>query len=182
VVKRRVHDNFTGAFALSMWFRFTSTNNNGTNNPLFTISIYNRTGLDTTTDADNNTAYHGRLWLDQHGNNRTSSHASSMPAPRSRRTLATSSTGQPAVYAAVDTSYMQNGAGTHNYEPSASSGRLDRAGGWHWAMLAVDLSAKKYIGCCIDGRPFVDLSSYSLDKTTSSGFAGMHFSAEYPAS
>src|SRR4051812_26956792 len=54
VFKRRVHDNFTGIFGLECWFRFTGPNNNGTTTPQFSMSVYNRTGTDTTNDPTTN--------------------------------------------------------------------------------------------------------------------------------
>lgn len=181
VFKRRIQDGFTGVFALEMWFRFTSTGNNGVHNPLFSLSVYNRTG----TDAGDGTsmAYHSRLWIDPNGNNQdlvisVLDGAATAAANGANALVGTA----PAVWAQVGTSPMQNGAGTHNFDPSAGSGRLDRAGGWHYAYLASDLKTKKYVSCRIDGQDNIDLSAYSLDATSTTGAAMMHFSVEYTGS
>lgn len=185
VFKRRIHDSFSGLFAIECWFRFTSTNNNGTTTPFFSLSVYNRTGTDTAADGsvDTSLAWHSRLWLFQNGNNLdlTGLVLDGAATNTANGGGTTGRGGTVAVYTKVTTSYLQNGAGSHNWDPSASSGRLDRAGGWHYAYLASNMATKKYVACRIDSQPFIDLSGYDLDCTTSSGFAGMHFSAEYSA-
>lgn len=166
VFKRRIQDGFTGIFALELWFRFTSTNNNSVGNPLFSMSVYNRTGTDT---DGTSTAWHGRFWLNQMGNNKNI-HGFVLDGTAS-------GTAGAAVWADVIQSHQQNGAGSHTFMPS--NGGLDRAGGWHYAYLAVDLLNKKYVGCKLDGETYVDLSTYNLDATSSTGAAMMHFSTEY---
>jgi hypothetical protein len=105
VVKRRIHDSFSGLFGLEFWFRMTSKNL---------------------------------------------------------------------------TSRLQNGAGSHTYDPT--TGSLDKAGGWHWAKLVTDMNAKKYVSLAFDSQPPVDLSAYTMDMTATTAFAGMHFSFEFAAS
>lgn len=167
VVKRRIHDGFHNRIGLEAWFRLTSTNL--TTNTFFSMSIYNRDGT---------YAYHGRVWLDPNGVNQplvarildgTATATAAGPDP----------TGAATYYAAA-TSALQTGGGSHTYDPS--SGRCDRAGGWHWVKLVVDFTTKKYVGLYLDGEAYTDLSTYSLDTTTSTGFAGLHLSFELSAS
>lgn len=168
VVKRRIHDNFTDRFGMEFWFRLTSTNN--TSGAFPTLSIYNRDGV---------SAWHGRIWLRPQGNNLPID-LMILDGDQTALVNATVLTGSGAAWRNVQTSLNQNSSGTHIYEPS--TGRMDRAGGWHWCKLVVDFSTSKYVYAQIDGQPVVDLSAYALDKTTTAGFAGMHFSAEYCAS
>jgi hypothetical protein len=171
IVKRRVHDGFTGLFGLECWFRFTSTNL--VSNTLFSMSIYNRDGA---------SAWHGRLWLDPNGNNVPMLGKILDGAATAAANPGTPLTGTTAVYTTVATSLLQNGAGSHQYEPSAAGGRMDKAGGWHYCKLVVNLATKTYVSVKLDGEPTVDLSAYALDQITSTGFAGMHFSFELSAS
>ena len=166
VMKRRIHDGFRHAFGVEFWFRMTSLNL--TTNTFVSMSIYNRDGTNAT---------HGRIWLDPNGNNvpmvgrildGTATNALSGTNPAST-----------AVYTAVTTSVNQNGAGTHTYD--VPTGRLDRAGGWHWCKLVVDFRTGKYVSIQLDGESAVDLSAYTLDVTTSAGMAGMHHSFEISA-
>jgi hypothetical protein len=163
VAKRRIHDGFAGLFGIDMWFRMTSLNL--TTNTYFSMSLYNRDGVN---------AYHGRVWLDPNGNN----------APMVARILdGTQSQAQATdVWAAPagTTSVLQNGAGTHTYD--APTGRLDRAGGLHHVKLVMDMANKRYVSLRIDGNPKVDLRTYVMDSTASASFAGMHFSVELVAS
>jgi len=165
VVKRRIHDNFGDAFGLESWFRLTSSNN--TTNTFPTMSIYNRDGVQ---------AYHGRLWLRPQGNNLPLD-ILILDGAATAAANAAGAGGSAAVWQKVGTSVLQNSSGTHLYEPF--SGRMDRAGGWHWAKLIVDFSTLKYVSCQVDGGPIINLSGYSLDITTTAGFAGMHLSWEY---
>lgn len=167
IVKRRIIDGYRHRFGLEAWFRMTSLNL--TTNALFSMSVYNRNGT---------SAHHGRVWLDPNGNNQ----------PMVARILDGAATAvgggtnasAAATYTAVSTSTIQNGAGSHTYD--VPSGRLDRAGGWHWVKLVVDFTTLKYVSIQIDGENAVDLSAYSLDVTDSTGFAGMHHSFEFSAS
>lgn len=167
VVKRRLLDNYAHRFGVEGWFRMSSLNL--TSNALFSLSIYNRNGA---------SAHHGRVWLDPNGNN----------VPMVARILDGTATGiasgtnpaSAATYVAVSTSTAQNGGGSHTYD--VPSGRLDRAGGWHWVKLVVDFTTLKYVSLQLDGLPLVDLSTYTLDITASTGFAGMHHSWEFSAS
>lgn len=161
VVKRRIHDGFRHLYGIEFWFRMTSLNL--TTNTFFSASVYNRDGTN---------AYHSRVWFNPNGNNQ----------PMLAQILdgAASATAGSAVYATVATSVQQNGAGSHTFEPK--SGRLDRAGGWHWAKLVANFATKKYVSLQFDGESLVDLSSYSMDVTASTGFAGMHHSFEFSAS
>lgn len=166
IAKRRLHDGFTGRFGVEMWFRMTSLNL--TSNTFLVMSLYNRDGTN---------AYHGRVWLDPNGNN----------APMVAKILdgAASAAAGTDVWVAAATSVLQNGAGSHTYDPP--TGRLDRAGGWHHVKLVLDMATKTYVSLQLDGiRPrkpnVVNLSQYQMDTTTSSGFAGMHFSVELTAS
>jgi hypothetical protein len=167
VMKRRLHDGFRHRFGVEAWFRMTSLNL--TTNTFFSLSMYNRDGTN---------AQHARIWLDPNGNN----------VPMVGRILDGAATvlagsgtnpASPAVYTAVVTSVNQNGAGTHTYD--VPSGRLDRAGGWHWVKLVVDFATLKYVSVQLDGENPVDLSGYTLDTTVSSGMAGMHHSWELSA-
>lgn len=161
VFKRRIQDNFTGKFGVACWFRFSSTNLTG--NTFFSLSLYNRDGTN---------AHHGRVWLDLNGNN----------ANMHGRILdGVASSGGTATFADVVTSDLQYGGGSHLWEPI--SGRLDRAGGWHYAKLIVDIrpTINKYVSLQLDGR-LVDCTGYSLDDTASTGAAMMHFSVEFVAS
>lgn len=170
VVKRRIHDNFSGVFALEAWFRMTSTNL--TSNTFLSMSVYNRDG--------SANAYHGRVWLDPNGNNQPMIGKILDGAATAAANGGTPLTGTTAVYTTATTSSNQNGAGSHLFEPV--SGRMDVAGGWHYARLAVNLSTKKYVSLQLDSESPVDLSAYDMDHTTSSGFGGMHFSFEFCAS
>ncbi len=157
VVKRRIHDGYRHQFGMEFWFRFSSLNL--TSNSFFSASIYNRDGTN---------AHHARLWLNPNGNN----------VPMLAQVLdGVASSGGTATWATVATSVLQNGAGTHTWEPK--SGRLDRAGGWHWAKMVVDFRTLKYVSVQIDGEALADCSAYSLDVTASAGFAGMHHSFEF---
>jgi hypothetical protein len=167
VVKQRIHDGFRQKYGVEAWFRMTSTNL--TSNTFFSMSIYNRNGT--------TSAYHARVWLDPNGNNQ----------PLVARILdgaatATASGTNPAsaaTYTAVTTSVLQNGAGTHTFYPA--SGRVDRAGGWHYVKMVVDFAALKYVSLQLDGEAVTDLSAYNMDVTDSTGFAGMHHSFELSA-
>lgn len=167
VAKRRIHENFLERIGLEVWFRLTSTNN--TTNTYPTLSVYNRDGT---------SAFHGRIWLRPQGNNLPLD-VLILDGAATAAANAVPLTGGGAAWRKVDTSDRQNSSGTHLYEPF--SGRMDRAGGWHWAKLVVDFSTQKYVSCQLDGRPIVDLSAYNLDQTTTAGFAGMHCSFEYCA-
>lgn len=163
VAKRRIHDGFRHRWGMEMWFRNTGLNL--TSNALLSMSVYNRDGTNAT---------HGRVWLDPNGNN-TPLVARILDGAA---TFALSGTGgATAVYTTAVTSVLQNGAGTHTYD--LPSGRLDRAGGWHWVKLIVDFVTGRYVSLQLDGETVTDLSAYTLDVTTSSGFAGMHHSVEF---
>lgn len=165
VAKRRIHDGFLGTFGVETWFRFTSTNN--TSNVLPVLSVYNRDGA---------SAWHGRLWLKVQGNNLPID-ACILDGAASAAANADALNGAGAIWRKVDESRLQNGGGTHLYEPGA--GRMDRAGGWHWCRLVVDFATKTYVSVQIDGNAAIDLTAYVLDQTTTSGFAGWHSSFEY---
>lgn len=165
VAKRRFHDNFSGRFGIEAWFRMTSTNL--TSGAIPSISLYNRTGTQ---------AHHGRVWLDPNGNNQPMV-ARILDGDATNTLSGTLGTGS-AVYVAAVTSENQNGAGSHVYDPV--SGRLDKAGGWHFVKLVIDLKIKKYVSVNLDGN-VADISAYSLDTVDSTGFAGMHFSMEFCA-
>lgn len=167
VAKRRIHENFLERIGMEVWFRLTSSNN--TSNTYPTLSIYNRDGT---------SAWHGRIWLRPQGNNLPLD-LLILDGAATAAVNAVPLTGGGAAWRTVDTSLLQNSSGTHLYEPF--SGRMDRAGGWHWCKLVVDFSTKMYVSAQIDGRPVVDLSAYQLDMTTTAGFAGMHCSFEYCA-
>jgi len=166
VVKRRIHDGFTGKFGIEAWFRLTSLNL--TSNAFLAMSLYNRDGTN---------AYHGRIWLDPNGNNQPM--VGRILDGAASNTLSGTNGSGTAVYTAVTTSVLQNGGGTHTYDPP--TGRLDRAGGWHYVKLVVDMAAKRYVSVQLDGQAPVDISAYQMDTTTSAGFAGMHFSFEFAA-
>ena len=89
------------------------------------------------------------------------------------------SAGGTATYVTASTSVLQNGAGSHTYD--LATGRLDRAGGWHYVKLVTDMNTKRYVSLQLDGQTPVDISTYQMDVTSSAGFAGMHFSAEFSA-
>jgi hypothetical protein len=167
VVKQRIHDGFRQKYGVEAWFRMTSTNL--TLNTFFSLSIYNRDGAQ---------AYHGRVWLDPNGNNQP------MVARILDGTATATASGGPggttAVYTPVVTSVSQNGAGSHMFYPA--SGRVDRAGGWHYVKMVVDFAALKYVSIQLDGEAVTDLSGYNMDVTTTTGFAGMHHSFELCAS
>lgn len=167
VAKRRLHDGFSSRFGIEGWFRMTSLNL--TSNTLLSMSLYNRDGT---------SAYHGRVWLDPNGNNQPMV-ARILDGAATNALSGTTASGT-AVYTAVSTSLLQNGGGTHNFDPP--TGRLDRAGGWHYIKMVLDMANKKYVSLQIDGQAPVDLSGYQMDKTDSTGFAGMHFSFEFSAS
>jgi hypothetical protein len=169
VMKRRVHDGYRHPFGVEFWWRFTSLNL--TSNALFSMSIYNRNGTQ---------AHHGRVWLDPNGNN-VPMHARILDGTASAAANpGVPTTGPNAVYADVVTSVNQNGAGTHTWD--VASGRLDRAGGWHWCKMVVDFTTLKYVSLQVDGEALTDLSTYNLDITDTTGFAGMHHSFEFSAS
>jgi hypothetical protein len=167
VTKRRILDGYRHAFGVEMWFRMSSLNL--TSNAMLSLSIYNRNGT---------SAHHGRVWLDPNGNN-TPLVCRILDGAATSAISGTNGAGT-AVYTAVATSVNQNGAGTHTYDPG--TGRLDRAGGWHWVKLVADFTTLKYVSIQIDGEAAVDLSAYSLDVTDSAGYAGMHHSLEFSAS
>lgn len=169
VAKRRIHDNYAGRWGVEFWFRMTSLNL--TSNALFSHSIYNRNGSQ---------AHHFRVWLDPNGNNQPmvarilngeATEAANDPTPHNGA--------GPAVYEAVLTSTLQNGAGSHTYDPA--TGRLDRAGGWHYCKMVVDFATGKYVSLQLDSN-VADLSMYRADVTDTTGFAGMHHSWEFSAS
>lgn len=165
VAKRRIHDNFAGRWGLEMWFRFSSLNL--TSNAKLSMSIYNRDGAQ---------AKHFRVWLDPNGNNAEMHGRILDGAATATANGANPTTGNVAVYADAITSVLQNGGGSHTYDPP--TGRLDRAGGWHWVEMVVDFSTGKYVSLALDSM-FVDLSTYSWDVTDTTGFAGMHHSVEF---
>lgn len=167
ITKRRIHDGYRHRFGVEFWFRLTSLNL--TSNALFSVSIYNRNGTQ---------AHHGRVWLDPNGNNQPM--VARILDGAATNTLSGTSGSGAAVYAAVSTSVLQNGGGSHTYDPA--TGRMDRAGGWHWCKLVVDFSTLKYVSIQLDGEAAVDLSAYNLDVTDTTGFAGMHHSFEFSAS
>jgi hypothetical protein len=166
VTKRRIHDGYRHKFGMEMWFRMSSLNL--TSNTFLSMSVYNRNGAQAT---------HGRVWLDPNGNNQPMV-ARILDGAATAAISGTTSSGT-AVYTAVSTSVLQNGAGSHTYD--VPSGRLDRAGGWHWVKLVVDFVTGKYVSIQFDGENVVDLSAYNLDVTDSTGFAGMHHSVEFSA-
>lgn len=181
--KTRIHDNFAGRWGLAMWFRFSGLNN--TSNSKLSLSIYNRTGIDSNggDPLTGSLAHHFRVWLDPDGNN-NSMHARILDGDAS----ATANGGTPtnptgtAVYADVLASTNQNGAGTHTYD--VATGRLDRVGGWHYIKMVVDFNTGEYRWLQLDSK-FIDLTTanaggaYHKDVTDSGGFAGMHMSVEY---
>lgn len=167
VMKRRVHDGYRHKFGMECWFRFSSLNL--TSNALLSMSIYNRNGAQ---------AHHGRVWLDPAGNN-VPMVARILDGAATNALSGTVGSGT-AVYAAAVTSVSQNGAGTHTYD--IPSGRLDRAGGWHFVKMVVDFVNLRYVSLQLDGEAVADLSAYSLDITDTVGFAGMHHSFEFSAS
>lgn len=167
VAKRRIHDSFVDTFGVDVWFRLTSTNN--TSGAFPSLSLYNRDGT---------SAWHGRLWFKPQGNNLPLD-ACILDGAATAAANVDPLNGAGAIYRKVDESTIQNSSGSHLYEPS--TGRMDQAGGWHWGRLVVNFATKRYVSCQIDGNAPVDLSAYSLDKTTSSGFAGWHSSFEYSA-
>lgn len=167
VVKRRIHDGFRERYGVECWFRFTSTNL--TSNTYFSMSIYNRNGTQ---------AVHSRVWLDPNGNNQPLV-ARILDGAATAAVSGTTATGA-ATYTAVLTSVLQNGAGSHTFYPA--SGRVDRAGGWHYVKMVTDFATQKYVSLQVDGEDIVDLSGYSMDVTDSTGFAGMHHSFELSAS
>jgi hypothetical protein len=163
VVKRRIHDGFRHKFGIEFWFRMSSTNlTAGT--AFFSASIYNRDGTN---------AWHSRVYFNPNGNNQP------MLAQILDGAATAAASGTP-VYTTVATSVLQNGAGSHTYNPAG--GGLDRAGGWHWCKLVADFTTKKYVSLQFDGETVVDLSAYSMDQTATTGFAGMHHSFEFSAS
>jgi hypothetical protein len=170
VAKRRVLDPFTGRFGVEAWFRMTSQNVNTTT--VFPVmALYNR---------DGSQAYHGRVWLAPMGNNQPMQawilDGAATQAANPSNPLSGSVSG---VWRSVATSTNQNGAGSHTYDPP--NGALDRAGAWHHCKLVVDLKNSKYVSVQLDGGAVVDLSAYSLDVTTTTGAAMMHFSFEFAA-
>lgn len=178
IAKMRIHDNLAGRWGLSMWFRLTGLNN--TSNSKLSMSIYNRTGIDTTQtppDIPSQEARHFRVWLDPNGNNQ-----SMVARILDGAATAAANSGDPtspsgtAVYTAAATSWNQNGGGSHLYD--VPSRRLDRVGGWHWVKMVVDFSTGRYVSLQLDSM-IADISEYEQDVTTSTGFAGMHLSTEY---
>lgn len=165
VAKRRIHDGYRGRFGVEAWVRFTSLNL--TTNTLLSMSIYNRNGTQ---------AHHGRVWLDPAGNN-VPMHGRILDGTASNALSGTVGSGT-AVYADVVTSVSQNGAGSHTYDPP--SGRLDLVGGWHFVKLVVDFVTLKYVSLQLDAE-VVDVSTYNMDVTDTTGFAGMHHSFEFSA-
>lgn len=181
IAKTRIHDNFAGRWGLSMWFRLTGLNN--TSNNKLSMSIYNRTGIDTVQEPplDGSQARHFRLWLDPNGNNQSmvgrilDGEATAAANPGNEENPTAS-----AVYTAVVTSWNQNGGGSHTYD--VPTGRLDRVGGWHYAKLVVDFATGDYVSVQLDSNIVVfEPGEYKQDVTTSTGFAGMHMSVEYHA-
>lgn len=169
IVKRRLLSNYNEIWGMAIWFRLTSLNL--TSNAMISMSIYNRDGAH---------AHHARVWLNPNGNNQPMlgqilDGAATAAANGGTPTLPSG----PAVYTTVVTSDNQNGGGSHTYDLPTSRG--DRAGGWHFAKLVTDFSALKYVSLQLDSKE-VDLSTYSMDVTDSTGFAGMHHSIEFSAS
>lgn len=179
VAKMRIHNSFSGVWGICCLFRLTSLNN--TSNAMLTLSLYNRTGVDTvqTPPLPSQQARHFRLWLDPNGNNqsmvgRILDGAATAAANAGNPT----SPSAPAVYTDVVTSWNQNGGGSHTYDPA--TGRLDRVGGWHQAELWVNFSTGDYVRVRLDSW-VVDFEpgQYVWDVTDSSGMAGFHHSVEY---
>lgn len=178
IAKMRIHDNFAGRWGMSMWFRLTSLNN--TSNAKLSMSIYNRTGIDTVQtppDIPSQEARHFRVWLDPNGNNQ-----SMVARILDGAATAAANSGNPtnpsgtAVYTAVATSWNQNGGGSHTYD--VPTRRLDRVGGWHYVKMVVDFATGRYVSLQLDSY-VEDISTYEWDVTASTGFAGMHQSIEY---
>lgn len=153
VMKRRIHDDYSGKFGVECWFRWTSANN--TSNILTSMSLYNRTR------ADGGHFYMSRLWFDPGGNN-------SEPWVKVLKADAS--------YELIATVTNQDGTGSHLYDPT--TGQIDKAGGWHYAKLVTDLENKEYVRCQFDDK-IVDLTGVPIYIGNSAGFAGMHFSFEY---
>jgi hypothetical protein len=168
VAKRRILDGFSGQFGVECWFRMSSLNL--TTNTFFSLSLYNRDGT---------SAWHGRVWLNPNGNNVPMIGQILDGAATATANGGAPLTGPTAIYTTVSTSVLQNGAGTHTYDPP--TGRLDRAGGWHYVKLIMDMANKTYVSLTLDGQPTVSLTGYQMDQTTSAGYAGMHFSVEFSA-
>lgn len=165
VAKRRIIDGFTGKFGVECWFRFTST---GWSNDAYPIlALYNRDGT---------SAWHGRVWLNPMGNNTPMQAWILDGALTAQVNGASPLTGSAVGWRSVATSVLQNGTGQHSYVPS--TGSQDRAGGWHYCKLVMDMANKKYVELQLDGSGVIDLSAYSMDQTTSAGAPMMHFSVE----
>lgn len=170
VFKRRVHDAFSGVFGMELVFRLTSLNI--TSNTFPCLSVYNRDGV---------SAWHGRMWLDPGGNNAVIHgrilDGVATPAANGGSPL----TGTNTVWADRLATLQQYAAGSHLYDVSAGSGRMDKSGAVHRAKLVVDLKNKRYVSATLNDWT-TDLSDLQLDQTTSSGAAMMHFSFEFCAS
>lgn len=167
VAKRRIHENFTDRWGMAMWFKFTGLNN--TSNTKLSMSMYNRTGAQ---------AKHFRVWLDPNGNNVPMHGRILDGAASAAANGGTPTTGLTAVYADAVTSALQFGAGSHTYDPL--SGRLDRAGGWHFVKMVVDFATGHYVSLQVDSMKVdVSIAATMWDITDTTGFGGMHHSIEY---
>lgn len=171
VAKRRIIDPFTGRFGVEAWWRLTSQNLNTASTVFPVMALYNRNGSQ---------AFHGRVWLAPMGNNvPMQAWILDGAATQAANPGSPLSSSVPGVWRSVVASASQYGAGSHTYDPV--NGALDRAGSWHHCKLVVDLKNGKYVSVQLDGQPAVDLSAYSLDVTTTTAAAMMHFSCEFAA-
>jgi hypothetical protein len=168
VAKRRILDPFVGALGFEGWFRMTSTGLTSNTYPV--LAIYNRDGT---------SAFHGRVWLNPITNNGNMQAFILDGNASAASNFGAGPTGSGAVWVSKATSTLQNSAGSHSYMPS--TGQFDQSGGWHHVKLIIDTLNKTYLSLRLDGGPIVDLSSYALDVTTTSGAAMNHFSVEMMA-
>jgi len=162
ICKRRIIDQFSGVFAVSLWLRFTSSSS--AINSYTTISVYNR---------DSANAYYGRLWLDTSGDNSAGTYNAGAPKTLLAKTLGTDGT----TWTTRGT-ILNQGTDEHSYKPSGNF--VDKTGLWWFVKLAVNLNTKKYVYAQVADQ-FVDLTGLDIFTSAATSQSVMHFSVEYGA-
>lgn len=151
VFKRRLQFPVSGIWGVSMWIRWTSTNN-GTN-VYTTASLYNRDGTN---------AYMSRIWID------------TTVTPIVLRYLTTQVAAPYYVWTQFAT--CQSDPITHMYDLPA--GKLDKAGQWSYIRLVTNFNTGAYVGCQFN-QTWYDLTGVPYYVFASAGAQALHGSIEY---
>ena len=150
VFKRRINDNFSGAFGAETWVRWTSSNNN--TNVFTTVSLYNRDGTN---------AWVSRFWID------------TTAGTDSANIFYLNSAG---TYTQLGSTIATQSFTQHQWDPV--NGSWDRAGTWHYVKLVTNFSTKQYVSIQFDDVVF-PLGGQGVFQLASTGAKTMHFSAEF---